>query len=103
MTPAEWDVFVNEEFVGDYTNQADDFQIWLRLKDCSHLDFDRNVLDRFFKEWSRSKRRGKHRGIMDRRRRKEFGPGRFYAATSAGVFLNKKFVKGWRGINPENP
>lgn len=103
MTPAEWDKFKDEMFIEEFAGQADDFQIWFRLKDCCPLDYSRDSLERYFKEWSRSKRRGKHRDILDRKRRKKFGPGKFHAATSAGVFLNKNFVKGWRGINPKNP
>jgi hypothetical protein len=103
MTPREWEQFVNEMFVGEFINEASDFSIWLRLKDCSYLDFDRLFLKRLFKDWSRSKRRGKHSDIMNKKRRKQFGPGKFHAASSAGVHLNKMYVKGWRGINPANP
>lgn len=103
MTPSEWDDFADAHFTGDYAGQADDFQLWLRLRDCCPLDFSAPTLERLFQDWTKSRRRGKHRQIMNARRRRDFGPGRFWAATSSGVFLNKQFVKGWRGINPAQP
>jgi hypothetical protein len=47
--------------------------------------------------------KGRNTQIINRKRRQTFGPGKYWAASSAGVALNKKYVKGWRGINPENP
>lgn len=81
------------------THDKADYFIWLRLRDLGPEDDN----ERLRLAWSKSKRRGNHQQILDRRRRKMFGPGKYYAATSAGVFLNKNFVKGWRGINPKNP
>ena len=103
MTANEWDIFISTKFIGKFADQASDFQSWLRIGDFCYLDFDILYMDKLFIEWSRSKRRGKHTAIMDRKRREKFGPGRYWAATSSGVFLNKQFVKGWRGINPSNP
>lgn len=98
-----WDKFVEESFVGEYNGLSGDYAAWLRLKDLSWCELDRTQLDRYFQQWTKSKRKGKHQRVVDRRRRDAFGPGRFWAPTSAGVFLNKNFVKGWGGINPVNP
>lgn len=103
MTRNEWESFIDEKFVDEFKGQASDFQAWLRLKSLCPLDYDLEPLTRMFKEWSRSRRRGKHSDIVNKKRRKEFGPGKFHASSSAGVYLNKMFVKGWRGINPANP
>lgn len=103
MTRTEWESFLDEKFVDKYAGQASDFQSWWRLKGLCPLDFDAATVNRKFQDWSRSKRRGKHCGILDRKRRKEFGPGRYHAATCAGLYLNKRFVKGWGGVNPDNP
>lgn len=103
MTREQWDQFVDENFVGPLQGLASDFYAWLRLRDCCPLDYDVPTLTRYCREWSRSGRRGRHDRALDRRRRRQFGPGKYWAPTSAGVYLNKQFVKGWRGINPANP
>lgn len=102
-TRAEFDQFVETHFVDQFSGLADDFCIWLRLSQVSWDEYSLDSLEWLFRDWSKSKRIGKHRGILDRRRRKTFGPGRYHASSSAGVFLNKNFVKGWRGINPRQP
>ena len=100
---AEWDNFVDTYFVGQFSGLAHDFCLWLRLRDCSAPETPIALLERYFHQWSKSKRIGKHQQIMDRRRRKTFGPGRYHASTPAGVFLNRSFVKGWGGVNPRRP
>jgi hypothetical protein len=80
-----------------------DFYYFLRCKDFSPDDFSDDDLQRLKLDWERSKKKGKFERIYQRKRRQEFGPGKFHAATSTGVFLNKNFVKGWRGINPKLP
>lgn len=76
-----------------------DYHAWLRLRDLSPED-DKPRLRHL---WSQSKRRGKHALLLDRKRRRMFGPGKFYAASPTGWYLNKNFVKGWGGVNPVNP
>ena len=76
-----------------------DYHAWLRLRDLgTEDDTPKNRA-----HYAKSKRKGKHTAILDRRRRKMFGPGRFHASTQAGWYLNKNFVKGWGGVNPANP
>lgn len=87
----------DEDFVD--ADDKQDYYCWLRLQDLGPED-DRPT---YRITWSRSGRRGRHQEAIDRRRRRLFGPGKYWAPTSAGVFLNKTFVKGWRGINPRNP
>lgn len=73
-----------------------DYYAWLRLREIEDSELAR-------KHYAKLSGKRDHIKVLDRRRRKTFGPGRFHAATSAGLFLNKKFVKGWGGVNPENP
>ncbi len=73
-----------------------DYAVWLRLQEIEDSETAR-------KHYAKLSGKRDHCRILDQRRRKTFGPGRFHASTSAGVFLNRKFVKGWRGVNPENP
>lgn len=98
-----WNAFKNAFFINEFEGQASDFQCWLRRYDLSPIDYSYEDLIRLFNDWKKSKRRGKWCDILDRKRRRDFGPGRFWAPASAGVHLNKNFVKGWRGINPVNP
>ena len=107
---AAWDAFQDVFFVGEYEGQASDFYCWLRQRwsaNQSPQDYDYKGLERLFADWKKSTVRGTWCAKMDRsrdrKRRKDFGPGKYWAPTSAGVFLNKNFVKGWRGINPANP
>lgn len=76
-----------------------DYYAWLRLR---HLGWEDDS-PQLRAHYMQSRRRGKHTAILDRKRRQKFGPGRFWAPTSAGVHLNRTFVKGWGGINPANP
>jgi len=80
-----------------------DFYYFLRCKDLSADELSEVWLKRLEQEWQRSKKKGRYEDIFARKRRQMFGPGRFHAASSAGVYLNKNFVKGWRGINPSQP
>lgn len=78
---------------------AGDYYCWLRLRDLGKED-DTPALRACY---NRSRRKGKHRAILDRRRRQAFGPGKYHAASEAGWYANKRHVKGWRGVNPDNP
>lgn len=102
MTRHEWDLCVDTLFKGN-RNDASDFYCWLRKNDCCPLDFSVEQIERYFRTWNKSRRKGKHRGDIDRRRRQQLGPGKFHGASSACVYLNKMYVKGWGGINPANP
>ncbi len=73
-----------------------DYWSFLRYKDWEHGPGT-------VKDWQRSKRKGKFARLVDSRRRKLFSPGKYHAASPTGVYLNKNFVNGWRGINPVNP
>lgn len=73
-----------------------DYHCFLRYNDWEHSPST-------LKDWQRSKRKGKFGRLLDRQRRRKFGPGKYYAASPTGVYLNKNFVKGWRGVNPVNP
>lgn len=73
-----------------------DYHSFLRYNDWEHSET-------CFRDWQKSKRKGKFCKLIDRRRRRLFGPGKYYAASPTGVYLNKNFVKGWRGANPRNP
>ena len=77
-------------------NDASDYYAWRRLRGLE--DEDSPTLRR---RWASSKKKGRHQQILDTRRRQEFGPGKYHAATQAGWFLNKRFVRGWRGVTPE--
>ena len=104
MTTAEWDTFRDAKFVGEFAGQASDFYAWLRTRGLCYLDYPVTyVEENLFVEWSRTWRRGRHTEQLDRSRRRKFGPGKYWAPTAGGVFLNKQFVKGWRGINPARP
>ena len=59
--------------------------------------------ERLRQDYARSRRKGKFEDIVRRKRRQKNSPGRYYASSIAGMYLNKRFVKGWRGVNPENP
>lgn len=65
----------------------DDYSAWLRLKDTENSFF--------MKQWydTLSGKRD-HRTILNRKRRQQFGPGRFWAPTSAGVLLNQTHRNG---------
>lgn len=76
-----------------------DYVYWLRLKGLS-IEDDSATLRLMY---SKSKRIGQHERLYDIRRRKTFGPGKYHASTTIGVYTNKNFVKGWRGVNPVNP
>jgi len=102
VAQADYDQFVREKFADDWRGLAD-FYCYLRKDGFGTDDFYRDFLEVLYAQWSRSRRRGKHSRPLDRERRSKFGPGKFWADSSAGVYLNKRFVKGWRGINPENP
>lgn len=82
----------------DFCDLSDkcDYHYWLRLRDQGVGD-DRATLRL---AWSRSKRRGQHQRLVDRRRRRLFSPGRYHASSPSGFYLNKHFVQGWRGVNP---
>ena len=101
MTRNEWDLIVDTKFAS--RDDAADFQCWMRRYDLCPLNHSAEQVERYIREWEKSRTRGRNRSIIDKRRRKQHGPGKYWAASSAGVALNKKFVKGWRGINPENP
>ena len=45
-------------------------------------------------KYARSKRKGKFQRLVDARRRREFSPGRYYATSPTGFYLNRNFVKG---------
>lgn len=102
MTRHEWDIVIDTHFKGD-RSLASDFSCWLRKSDCCPLDFSVDQIERYIRTWSKSKRVGKHGKDIDRNRRQQFGPGKFHGASSACVYLNKMYVKGWGGINPANP
>lgn len=99
----EWDQFVDEKFVGALAGMASDFQCWMRCRDIDCDGYPLPILEQFFQQWMKSKRRGKWCDVFDRKRRKLFSPGRFWADSPSGVYLNKNYVKGWRGVNPVNP
>jgi hypothetical protein len=74
----------------------EDYRAWLRLRGVEDSPTARKHYDEL------SGKRD-HQSILNRKRRERYGPGRYWASSSAGVHLNKQFVKGWRGINPANP
>ncbi len=100
MTPDERDIF-NQRF--ESVSDASDFWSMVRLRGFGSDECTMAMCERFYQSWNKSKRKGKHGAIVDRKRRKAFGPGRFHAASPSGVFLNRNFVKGWRGVNPRHP
>ena len=100
---ADYERFVNDMFVGNLAGQESDFYYFLRNRGLGKDDFKYEQLGHIFKDWVKSKKRGRFEKIHDVKRRQEFGPGKYWAASPAGVHLNKNFVKGWRGINPVNP
>lgn len=104
---SDWENFKSTHFLDDLAGFSDDFYCWLRYDGMSPQDFDYTALERLFQKWMKSSVKGKWcektDSKRDRERRKEFGPGKFWAPTSSGLNLNKNFVKGWRGINPKNP
>lgn len=59
--------------------------------------------ERLQQEFDRSRRKGKFEDMVRRKRRKANAPGKYHASSITGMHLNKRFVKGWRGVNPENP
>ncbi len=101
MTRNEWNLIVDTEFAN--ASEASDFYNYLRRQGCCPLDFSGDTVMRYIQTWKKSKMKGRNTQIINRKRRQTFGPGKYWAASSAGVALNKKYVKGWRGINPENP
>lgn len=76
-----------------------DYYCWLRLRGLGREDDSELLRTRYGK----SRRKGKHQAILDRRRRRDFGPGKYHAASPSGWHLNKCFVKGWCGVNPGQP
>ena len=82
----------------------DDYWCWLRLQDLDGWEDDTPARRQAY---LRSRRRGKCCAVWDRKRdrirRRECGPGKFHASSPTGWYLNKNFVKGWRGVNPANP
>ena len=97
-----WDEFVDAHFINEFENLQSDFYCWLRHYGLG-TDCEPELLEKYFKEWSRSGRRGRWCQTIDRKRRQAFGPGKFYAASPSGVHLNQNFVQGWRGVNPKRP
>lgn len=80
-----------------------DFYYFLRCKFLAADTLSDDDLEILRATWEKSAKRGKFEAIFRRKARQRFGPGRFHASSSGGVFLNKRFVKGWRGVNPEQP
>lgn len=76
-----------------------DYIAFLRLKGLSAED-DSELLQQ---KYLQSKKIGKFCRLLDIKRRKEFGPGKFHGSQSATVYLNRKFVKGWGGVNAACP
>ena len=87
----------------DDINALSDFQFFLRYQGFGTDSFDLAGLESMRKDWLKSRRRGKFARLVRQRARRELGPGRFWAWLPAGVYLNREFVKGWRGVNPRNP
>lgn len=75
-----------------------DYVAFLRLKGLSAED-DSEQLQ---KTYLQSKKIGKFCRLLDIKRRQEFGPGKFHGSQPATVYLNRRFVKGWRGVNAAN-
>ena len=90
------------EMIPNVDDQAD-FYAYLRKGGFGTDDFGYEYLLRIHRRWAISKRRGKNSTIIDIKRRKQFGPGKYHGASAGTVHLNKNHVKGWRGINPCNP
>jgi hypothetical protein len=99
--------FVLTKFTEEQLKEESDFVAYLRWSDYEPDNVTVRRIELAYDRWLVSKSKGnweaKFRRKRDRERRASFGPGRFHAASSSGVFLNKNFVKGWGGINPVRP
>jgi len=93
----------HKHFVGPLNGLSSDFYAWIRLKSLGVDDLSEGLFLKLLQGYSKSKRQGKNLETLNRRRREEFGPGKYWAPTPAGQYLNRNFVKGWGGVNPKNP
>lgn len=113
MPPSAYDTwpvlrdFASTRFTDNQAEEEQDFVAYLRWSDYELDAVTTRMLESAYRRWLTTASKGnweeKCRKKLNRERRLKFGPGRFWASSPSGIFLNKNFVKGWGGVNPARP
>ena len=82
----DWERFLDDHFVDelDSVEMRSDFYNWMRRKKLAPDAYAYDRLKLLFKDWFKSKTRGRNADIFSRKRRAETGPGRFWGQKHRG-------------------
>ena len=86
-----------EQVFAEKIEDMGDYYCYRRLKGLEESDSDTIRI-----KYKRSKHKYKYQQIVNAKRWKAFSPGRFWATSPTGVYLNRSFVRGsgaWRTFN----
>ena len=76
-----------------------DYYCFLRCKEFNTEDDSPRLRD----QWERSRKKGNWEAAWDRKRRSDRSPGRFWANTAGGWYLNSRYSRGSSAYRIKNP